>query len=151
MLFDTSFFEIAAQQFPEITFHIIGSGVHRKNLPDRIIYYEEMNFRDTIRFVKYANLGIAPYRATPDAEYLADTSLKLQQLALFGIPAVCPNFAVGCMRGYRFGYTPGDRVTIGKAIQSALSCPRPAPKRYPSWREATEKLFGELESVDLIT
>jgi 2-beta-glucuronyltransferase len=150
MLFDTNFFDIAIEQFPDINFHVIGSGIERKTLPKNVIYYEEMNFRETIRFVKYANLGIAPYRAMPNAEYLADTSLKLQQLAFFGVPAVCPYFAVGCMEGYRFGYVPGDPFTIGNAIRSALSCQRPTPKKYPSWREATEKLFSELQSIDLI-
>jgi len=150
MLFDTNFFDIATEQFPDINFHIIGSGVHRKTLPQSIIYYEEMNFRDTIRFVKYADFGISPYRAVPNAEYLADTSLKLHQLALFGVPAVCPYFAVGSMQDYRFGYTPDDRVSIGNAIRAALSCQTPGPKKYQSWREATEKLFSELESVDLM-
>jgi 2-beta-glucuronyltransferase len=140
MLFDPDFFVLAAEQFPDVQFHVIGSG-SRKAFPTNVRLYAEMPFRDTIPFIKGATIGIAPYRVAPGCEYLCDTSLKLMQYDFLGLPAVCPYFAVGDSPN-RVGYVPGDRASIRAAVAAALERGRRATGggRY-TWREATRRLI----------
>jgi 2-beta-glucuronyltransferase len=140
MLFDASFFETAANLFPDVQFHVIGCGTSFE-APANVTIYDEMAFRDTLRYIEFASFGIAPYRATVGAEYLGTSSLKLKQYEHFGIPAACPFFAVGQSLN-RFGYEPGDTTSIKNAIMSARSrrfVPVPPP---PTWRELAEQMLG---------
>ena len=141
MLFDAQFFVFAARRFPELHFHLIGSGQPRH--PDygaNVTVYGEMAHAETVRFIKHARIGIAPYRAAALPEYLADTSMKLIQYDFFGVPAVCPHAVAG---GYpsRHGYTPGDQASIATAIDAALSAPRLSSRRHLSWVEVTDRLL----------
>lgn len=140
MLFDPHYFDVAAEAFPDIVFHVIGSGVRycgRSNVQ----VYGEMAFRDMLPFVKHADIGIAPYRPAPTAAYLADSSLKLTQYAYLRVPAVCPHFAVG-HRAHRFGYTPGRASEIVQATRSALSDTFQSDSHLPlSWDEVALRLL----------
>jgi 2-beta-glucuronyltransferase len=118
MLFDPDFFACAARKFPDIQFHVIGCGVDFE-VPANVHIYPEMNFKDTLPFVKYATFGIAPYRASSGAEYLSQSSLKLMQYEYLGIPAVCPQYAVG-ESSNRIGYQPGDADSIESAIKTVI-------------------------------
>jgi 2-beta-glucuronyltransferase len=142
MLFDAKFFAVAVRLFSEIKFHVIGSGVPRSSLPAEVAYYDEMNYSKTIPFIEHAAFGIAPYRNAPNPYYLADTSLKLLQYQSFGLPAVCPQFAVGDGNRLRFGYTPGDPETIKAAINCARHAERGASARVLSWSEVTDRLLN---------
>lgn len=119
MLFDADFFTHAAARFPQVEFHVIGSGKHF-DAPKNVRQYPEMPFKDTLPFVKHATFGIAPYLHSAGAEYLSQSSLKLMQYEYLGIPAVCPYFAVGDSES-RFGYIPGDAETISAAIEAAMT------------------------------
>lgn len=134
MLFDASFFEIAAPLFPQLQFHVIGCGEDFGACPN-VHVYPEMPFAQMLAYVKHAAVGVAPYRHAPGAEYLAESSLKLAQFDHVGIPSVCPHFAVGSAPN-RIGYTPGDEASIEAAVTTALGrigATRPQP--YPSWEE----------------
>jgi 2-beta-glucuronyltransferase len=136
MLFDTDFFLHAAGQFPDVTFHVIGSG-SKCTFPPNVRVYPEMPFKETIPYLKHATFGIAPYRLAPDCEYLCDTSMKLMQYEFLDRLAVCPHFAVGGNPN-RIGYTPGDAESIRLAVSAALDQTRRiVPRRHLSWREAT--------------
>jgi 2-beta-glucuronyltransferase len=140
MLFDADFFIHAAGQFPDVTFHVIGSR-SKCSFPPNVRVYPEIPFKDTIPYLKHATFGIAPYRFAPDCEYLCDTSLKLMQYDFLGLPAVCPHFAVGTSPN-RIGYTPGDTESIRLAVSAALDPTRRLVPRPPlSWREATLQLL----------
>lgn len=118
MLFDASFFDVAADAFPDVHFHLIGTpGIEGtfKNVTE----YGRMPFRDTLPYLKHANAGVAPYRQRADAAYLADSSLKLMQYEYLRLPAICPVFAVGDKIN-RHGYEPGDPGSIVSAITAAL-------------------------------
>jgi 2-beta-glucuronyltransferase len=118
-LFDATFFDLAGPAFPDITFHVVGCGAgYRGGANVRV--YDEMPFKELVPYVAHADIGIAPYRPSPSAAYLAESSLKLTQFAMLRRPAVCPHFAVGAAR-HRFGYSPGDAGEIAAAIRGALS------------------------------
>ncbi len=142
MLFDASFFVIASKRFPEITFHVIGSGQgENPGYGDNVKVYGEMPFAQTLRYIKHAQLGIAPYSSNNLPAYLRDTSLKLIQYAFFEIPAICP-FFIAADYPNRFGYEIGDEETIASAITRALiPSSNTARQQVLSWGEVTERLL----------
>ncbi len=141
MLFDPSFFEIAGARFPDVAFHVIGSGsVASTAFPPNVRVYPEMAYRDTLAYIRHASVGIAPYRADGVSPYLADTSMKLMQYGYFGIPAVCPRTVVGRATG-RFGYDPGSADSIVDAMGAALAAGPCPPVRALSWSQVTDRLI----------
>jgi len=144
MLFDPSFFEIAAPRFPDVTFHIIGGGKKsfELNIPN-VKVYPEMPFRETIAYIKHAQAGVAPYNGNDIAPYLADTSMKLMQYGFLGVPAICPSQAVGNHSG-RFGYEPGNAASIEHAVREAITSPRFVPHEYPTWTEVAERILDHI-------
>ncbi len=148
MLFDASFFRIAAPAYPDLDFHIIGAGKAAAELQgDNIIVHPEMAFADTLAYVQHAAFGVAAYRDDNSPRYLIDTSLKLRQFGLFSIPAVCPYFALGNAPG-RFGYTPGDAGSIKAAIAAALANQLPIVDTSQSWQAVVDRLLKPADYPD---
>ncbi len=142
MLFDRSFFEIAAPAFPELTFHIIGGGKNASGLSGpNIRLYGEVPFEETLAFIEYADVGVAPYGGTKVSPYLVDTSMKLLQYEAYGLPALCPIAVAGDRHG-RFGYLPGDAMSIQRAVQAALSLGRFSSRPPLSWSEVTDRILS---------
>lgn len=149
MLFDATFFRAASSAFPDIDFHIIGAGKAASGLQaDNIIIHPEMAFSDTLPYLRHAAFGVAPYRDANTPTYLIDTSLKLRQFGLFGIPAVCPNFALGDAPG-RFGYMPGDSTSIAAAIQRALDNRQAITVDAMSWSGVLDRILSPEEFLDV--
>ncbi|WP_395370487.1 polysaccharide biosynthesis protein GumK [Komagataeibacter diospyri] len=141
MLFDRTFFQIAAQIRPDIDFHIIGAGHAADGLDaPNIIIHPEMAFERTLSYLQHASFGVAPYRDANTPRYLLDTSLKLRQFALFGIPAVCPDFALNDTAG-RYGYRPGDAQSIGRAIDAAMQSSDVIELDAHSWPEIVQRIL----------
>ena len=141
MLFDRSFFEVAGHAFPDITFHVIGPGsIDRQGLPPNVRIYDEMPYQDTLRYIKYARFGIAPYASQAVPPYLADTSMKLMQYRFFAIPAVCPEAVTGDAAD-RCGYRPGDAASIVDAVRRALVTSHRAAHAVLSWSQVTDRLI----------
>lgn len=141
MLFDSSVIQIAAESFPGINFFVIGAGNGARKLKGpNISVLDEMPFEQTIPYLKFADLGIAPYSGRGVAPYLADTSLKLLQYQYFGIPAICPDCVVGGREG-RYGYHPGDPASIVAAVNAALAGGRFSSVRTGSWAEVAEGIL----------
>lgn len=145
MLFDPGVFHALADGLPEATLHVIGSGAPRAALPERVDWRPELPFSTIPPFIKHAAFGVAPYRPAPNAGYLAATSLKLRQFAFFGVPAICPHFAVGGGPG-RFGYTPGDAASVVAAARAAIDCGRIAPVLPPAWSEVVDAFLDPVGS-----
>jgi 2-beta-glucuronyltransferase len=148
MLFDPSFFSVAAERFPQVQFHVIGSGAPRQALPPSVKVYGEMPYEQTLPFIKHADFGIAPYKRANLPYYLADTSMKLMQYEFFGIPAVCPSFVVGENHPLRFGYEPGDAASIASAVSTALEIEKSASTNVLSWREVVDRLLDPAAYAD---
>lgn len=142
MLFDASFFVLASKRFPDITFHVIGSGQGEElGYGENVKVYGEMPFAQTLRYIKHAQLGIAPYSSNNLPEYLRDTSMKLIQYAFFEIPAICP-FFIAADYPNRFGYEIGNEETIVEAINRALAPSTSVVRQHVlSWNEVTERLL----------
>ena len=142
MLFDPSFFVLASKRFPQIHFHVIGSGHPRHpEYGDNVTVYGEMPFAQTLRYIKHARIGIAPYSSTNLPAYLRDTSLKLIQYEFFKLPAICPTF-IAADYPTRFGYDIGDGDSIEQAMNRALSPVQPLVTRQVlSWGEVTERML----------
>jgi 2-beta-glucuronyltransferase len=135
MLFDPSFFETAGKLFPNVTFHVIGSG-YAGAAPHNVRYYPEMSFEDTLPFLKYSSFAVAPYGRDVDA-YLTHTSMKLMQYNYLGVSAVCPEIVAGSGYG-RFGYDPRRPQTIKAAIEKALQGRSFVSQAQLDWRQVTE-------------
>ncbi|WP_429001752.1 glycosyltransferase family 1 protein [Xanthomonas sacchari] len=141
MLFDPEFFVAASRAFPQVTFHVIGSGMGRApGYGDNVVVYGEMKHAETIRYIKHARFGIAPYASEQVPAYLADSSMKLLQYDFFGLPAVCPNAVVGRYPS-RFGYTPADEASIVTAIGHALQAPHVRHRQCLSWSDTTDRVL----------
>lgn len=143
MLFDERIFRVAGPLFPETTFHVIGSGL--VSVPTRegnVVHYPEMRFAETIPYLQHADFGVAPYRQEEVPPYLADTSMKLMQFGHLGLPAICPEAAVG-RHALRFGYDVDKPETVASAIRAALAAPR-IPVPALTWTDVTHRI---LESV----
>lgn len=141
MLFDRTFFETAGAAFPEITFHVIGPGpVDRTGFPPNVRVYDEMAYGDTLRYIRHARFGIAPYASDDVPPYLADTSMKLMQYRFFSIPAVCPDVVTGGAPD-RCGYRPGDAASIIAAVRRALITPHVAASPVLDWSAVTDRLI----------
>lgn len=150
MLFDANFFEIACRSFPEVTFFIIGGG--RASLQvtaDNAVVLPEMAFPETVRYIKHASIGIAPYAAENVPYYLSDTSMKLIQFQAAGINAVCPHFAVGNKPG-RIGYEPRRVESIVRAIREALTTPRIGPIPFLNWDEIADRTLFPRDFSDTL-
>ena len=141
MLFDRSFFELAAPRFPNVQFHLIGTG-ERFDAPANVHHYKEMPFKATLPYLKHADFGIAAYKPQANSGYLAQSSLKLMQYEYLGLPAVCPDYAAGASPN-RFGYVTGDEAGIVNAVRRALAHGRFAgADAVPSWEETAQRMLA---------
>lgn len=148
MLFDAAFFEVASHAFPALTFHVVGSGQPcREGYGPNVEVYGHMPYERTIRYIKHARIGVAPYRGDPVPPYLADSSMKMMQYDFFGLPTVCPASVTGDHRG-RFGYEPGNPATIHAAIAGALEAPHRRTRQILSWSEVTDRLLQPRDFAD---
>ncbi len=56
------FLWLQGKEFPHIAFHVVGSGMGRHpDYPDNVVVYGEMKYVETIRYIRHASFGIAPY------------------------------------------------------------------------------------------
>lgn len=137
MLFDPEPIRALAQALPHFTFHLIGTP--GGDFPANVVLHGEKPFAETLPYLHHAQVGIAAYRPGPSGAYLADSSLKLRQFNALGLPALCPDFAVGD-HPLRFGYTPGRADTVIRAFRAAAAAPhRPAP--VEDWDDVAERLI----------
>lgn len=148
MLFEPRVFVAASRAFPDVTFHVIGSGMGRHpDYGDNVVVRGEMAHAETIGYIRHACVGIAPYAAGQVPAYLADSSMKLLQYEFFGLPAVCPHAVVGGRRS-RHGYVPGDAASLLAALAAALQAPRQPTRRWLDWGQTTDRLLDPAAYAD---
>lgn len=147
MLFDASFFRLAAPEFPEVDFHVIGGGPDAAGLDaPNVFVHGEMPFAQTLPYLQHADAGIAPYGAGV-VPYLADSSLKLAQYGGLGLPGICPAIAAAG-HPHRFGYTPGDKTSIVAAIKAALAHGRFAGTDPLGWEDVARRVAAPQAFAD---
>lgn len=137
MLFDSPAVATAAKALPDWHFHLIGTPPG--SYPDNVRQHAEMPFEQTLAYLHHADVGLAAYQRQGAPDYLSESSLKLLQFGAVGLPAVCPDFAVGGP-GQRFGYDPDDLSSVAAAIIIAAGAPR-IPATILSWRDVARQLM----------
>lgn len=142
-LLDVDFLDRASRLFPDITFHVIGPF---GNIPQRqnIIRYGELPFRQTIPFIKFADIGLHTLIYIRGAESFTD-SLKVHQYTYCQLPIIAPNF-LKTSRPHMFYYQPGDDNSIREAFVLALQYDRTTINKNSvlSWEQLAQELAGEL-------
>jgi 2-beta-glucuronyltransferase len=135
---DVAFLRAAAQAHPEVTFHIVGQRIDLGE--PNIISHGEVPFRDTLPFVKHADIGLHTVAYRPGAEALTD-ALKVIQFSYCGIPIIAPAF-LESSRPNVVAYEPGDRASAADAISAALALDVTPASNIPSWEDLATLLAG---------
>lgn len=141
MLFDLNFIEILAPKFPDITFHLIGTGIKPEDIiGPNVIVYDHMAFNEVLRYIKHADIGLAPYITDEDSAYLADSSMKMLQYDFFKLPIVAPQIVIGDYPN-RFGYIEGDAASIQEAMNLALGSSQTQNREVLFWDQVVDRLL----------
>jgi 2-beta-glucuronyltransferase len=145
MLFDEDAIRTMAQAFPEHTFHLFGKKAHLKEPLRNVISYGEKPFDDIVPYIKYADIGLAPYRPALNADYLSQSSMKMIQYTYCQLPILAPDFAAGG-RDHVIGYDPANKDSIITAMQKALMFDRTKIDKSSvmDWETTVDRLFAGL-------
>jgi len=86
MLFDDAAVRAIAGAVARVggSVHVIGTTM--ANPPSNIVVHGELPFEVTLPYIVHADVGLAPYRPTDGADYLIQSSLKIQQYSYCGLP-----------------------------------------------------------------
>ena len=144
---DETFIASVALRMPQITLHVIGPFGNTVSLPN-VRYYGERPFRDTVPYIKFADVGLCSItRANRHAASFSD-SLKVIQYRYCGLPIVAPDFLDLRRDGVSY-YTPGDAASAADAMRRALSLGRdPARAReVRSWDEVAADILADAASL----
>lgn len=136
----------AAELLPECDFIIIGPTPRKA--PRNVLYVGELEFIDTLKYLRHADVGLAPYKQTSGVSYISKSSLKIVQYMLLDLPIVCPHFAVRDGVAGFFGYHPSGSSDMAGAIKRAIECgPVKRVIDVESWDSVTSKLISLLRTA----
>lgn len=142
MMFDAEMIDVLAIANPDWTFHLFG----KKALPlqprGNIVVHGEVSFARIVPFIKFADIGIAPYRVGAGADYLSQSSLKMIQYSYCHLPIVAPQFAAAG-RDNVCAYEPDNPISIRAAFERAKSMDHQAidTSDILAWDEVVHCLF----------
>ncbi len=139
---DTDFAEKATRLFPEWRFHFIGPIRGLTERPNAVIY-GELPFRQTVPYLKHADIGLQMRSFEPGMESVTD-SLKMMQYTYCGLPIVAPEF-LRSDKPHVFYYQPGDQQSIREALLAARRFDRTLVPRHSvrTWDSVASALAGE--------
>lgn len=142
MLFDARVIDTLAAAYPDWTFHLFGKKAVPSELRTNIVVHGEVAFETIVPFIKFADIGLAPYGRSEGADYLSQSSLKMIQYSYCRLPIVAPTFAAGG-RDHVCAYDPGDEASVIEAFRRAQSFDRGAIETASirGWQEAVQLLF----------
>lgn len=143
MLFDARAVAILAGANPDWTFHLFGKKAFLDPSPANVVAHGEVPFEEVVNYIKFADIGVAPYLESGNAEYLSQSSLKLIQYTYCRLPIVAPVFAA-TGRDHVQGYAPDNEASLQAAFEKAVSYDRTTIDTATalSWEEKTEALFS---------
>ena len=149
MLFDDDAVRQIAQEARSqgATVHVIGARMD--DPPENVVVYGQMPFDRTLPFIVHADVGLAPYRPVAGADYLAQSSLKIQQYSYCGLPILLPSSLN--MRGENIvGYDPHVDADLKAAVRRALETPHMAhlKEKILGWDEVGDMFLGIIRSLD---
>lgn len=148
MLFDQKTVCIMADAFPDWTFHLFGNNARLPTHMDNVIVYGERPFREIIPYVKFADIGLAPYKPAVNADYLSQSSMKMIQYTYCQLPIISPSFA-SADRAHVISYRPGEKTSIIESVQKAALYPRETIDRslVLDWDQTIELMFNDNLSI----
>jgi 2-beta-glucuronyltransferase len=151
MLFDADMIVTLATTYPDWTFHLFGRLAHLEEALPNVVAHGERPFDDVAAYIKFADIGIAPYRPKEDADYLSQSSLKMIQYSYCRLPIVAPRFAAAG-RAHVLAYDPGGTGSIRAAFKAAVEFDRTTidTSGVMSWEEKTARLF-DLDSAKALS
>lgn len=114
MLFDADTITFLAERHPDVDFHLIGSKAVIERKLSNVHEHGEQPFDKVAAFIKYADVGIAPYRHKAGAEYLGESSLKMIQYSYCRLPILAPWYCRGT-RNNILAYHTSDEDVIEHA------------------------------------
>ena len=120
MLFDADTVRLLSKEFPDWTIHLFGKKARLDDPLPNVIAYGEKPFEFIVPYIKFADIGLAPYRNAPNADYLSQSSLKMNQYSYCRLPILAPFFAAAG-RDHVCGYDPEDKASRLKAMQDAIN------------------------------
>jgi 2-beta-glucuronyltransferase len=140
-----------ATTYPDWTFHLFGRLAHLEEALPNVVAHGERPFDEVAAYIKFADIGIAPYRPKEDADYLSQSSLKMIQYSYCRLPIVAPRFAAAG-RAHVLAYDPGDAGSIRAAFKAAVEFDRTTidTSGVMSWEEKTARLF-DLDSAKALS
>lgn len=135
---DEFFMRRAAEQFPDVEFHVIGRVPNVRN--ENVVAHGELPFAETVPYVQHASMGLHTVAYQPGIEVLTD-SLKVLQFSYCGLPIITPAF-VASERPNVVKYEPYDEGSVRAAVERALAVGRmPELKNgIRSWEEVAASL-----------
>lgn len=132
-----------AEAVPETTVHVFGIGA-RPDKPANLICYGEVAFQRLAPYMQHASCALAPYKLSTHNAYIAESSLKVRQYRVCGLPIVCPT-TMPIEGDDIFQYVPADRASIKAAVTAALlRGGQPYGGHLPDWSEVAREIEGLL-------
>lgn len=144
MLFNAQVIETLAEQFPEWTFHLFGKNARISRSMPNVIEHGEQPFQDLVAYLKYADVGIAPYHDAPSVGYISQSSLKMVQYTYCQLPIVAPSFAAAG-RDHVLSFSPdAEKSSLILAFEKAVAFDRASIDRSKvlNWDQVTENMFA---------
>jgi 2-beta-glucuronyltransferase len=139
---DKNFLNIASGYNGKEEFHILGP-FKKDESNKNVQYYGEIEYADTIPFIKFADAGLQTLQYSKGAESFSD-SLKVIQYTYCRLPVISPEF-IKSRRDNFIYYKTGDKNSIIKALESSKTFDRNKidVSGILSWDELTQKIISE--------
>jgi len=116
--FDHIFLEVASRLFRKVDFHIIGN-VPKKIQKVNVLYYDEIPFSDTIKFIKFADIGLQARAGDSALLGTLANSNKVEQYLYCRLPIIAP-VEINTINSNFFLYERNEK-SISSCINRALS------------------------------
>jgi 2-beta-glucuronyltransferase len=147
MLFDAAAIETLAERFPDWTFHVFGRSAKITKAMPNVIEYGEFPFTKLVPYLRFADIGLAPYRYSDQADYLSQSSLKMVQYTYCQLPIVAPFFAAKG-RDHVIPYEAANvRDTIASAFDAAIGYDRSKIDKNSvlDWQQMLQQMMSVME------
>ena len=140
--FDIDFIKIAAKLKPDWLFHIIG--ILEPISMSNVIEYGVIPFKDTIKYIKHADIALACHLYKIGAESLSN-SLKVIQYSYCALPILAPQFMHYYAGNNMFYYIQNDEKSIAECLQMVENL-KIDKLNYEilDWKETTYKIFAQI-------
>lgn len=133
--------------FPAVHFHLFGK-LDEKLIArsGNVTHHGEVGFQKLAGYIKYADVGLAPYSTRHRSEYLAQSSLKLLQYSYCRLPVIAPEFVKG-QRVNVMAYDPDSRTSIVNSMQLGLNFDRSefSNSDIRSWSGVCDEMLSFLD------